>query len=114
MARGAHRPISGAGAVLLTFLAGAEFEPEVLKSKAREVLIIGFLTPFYFLRAGAERLPRDGEGLDEESGHQATRAPIDGRRFEFGWARAVISPGCPAIKRARNGLVRATAPAMAN
>jgi Kef-type K+ transport system membrane component KefB len=47
--------LASAGAVLLTFLAGAELDPVVMKKKAKEVSIVGvvgFLTPFYFLRAG--------------------------------------------------------------
>jgi Kef-type K+ transport system membrane component KefB len=43
------RFLAGAGAVLLTFLAGAELEPAVLRSKAREVLVVGavgFVAPF--------------------------------------------------------------------
>lgn len=43
------RFLAASGAVLLTFLAGAELEPTVLRSKAREVLVvgaIGFLAPF--------------------------------------------------------------------
>lgn len=43
------RFLAGAGAVLLTFLAGAELEPAVLRAKAREVLVVGtvgFLAPF--------------------------------------------------------------------
>ncbi len=43
------RFLAGAGAVLLTFLAGAELEPAVLKSKAKEVLVVGavgFVAPF--------------------------------------------------------------------
>lgn len=41
--------IAASGAVLLTFLAGAELEPEVIKAKIKEVSIIGavgFLAPF--------------------------------------------------------------------
>ena len=41
--------IAGAGAVLLTFLAGAELDPASLKSKTKEVFIvgcIGFFAPF--------------------------------------------------------------------
>ena len=43
------RFLAGAGAVLLTFLAGAELEPEVLKKKLNEVTVVGlvgFLAPF--------------------------------------------------------------------
>ncbi len=43
------RFISATGAILLTFLAGAELEPSVLKSKRKEVMLIGilgFLMPF--------------------------------------------------------------------
>jgi Kef-type K+ transport system membrane component KefB len=43
------RFLAASGAVLLTFLAGAELEPAVLRSKAREVLVVGtvgFLAPF--------------------------------------------------------------------
>lgn len=43
------RFLAGAGAVLLTFLAGAELEPVVLRAKAREVLVVGvvgFVAPF--------------------------------------------------------------------
>lgn len=41
--------LAGAGAIVLTFLAGAELDPEVLRSKGREALIIGmagFTAPF--------------------------------------------------------------------
>lgn len=41
--------LASSGAVLLTFLAGAELEPEVMKAKLKEVSvvgIIGFLAPF--------------------------------------------------------------------
>lgn len=43
------RFLAGAGAILLTFLAGAELEPAVLRSKWSEVTVIGlvgFLVPF--------------------------------------------------------------------
>ncbi len=43
------RFLASSGAVLLTFLAGAELEPEVIKSKLKEVTVIGligFLAPF--------------------------------------------------------------------
>lgn len=43
------RFLAASGAVLLTFLAGAELEPSVLRSKAKEVLVVGtvgFLAPF--------------------------------------------------------------------
>jgi Kef-type K+ transport system membrane component KefB len=43
------RFLASSGAVLLTFLAGAELEPHVLRSKVREVSVvglIGFLAPF--------------------------------------------------------------------
>jgi glutathione-regulated potassium-efflux system ancillary protein KefC len=43
------RFLAGAGAVLLTFLAGAELEPEVIRKKLKEVSIVGlvgFLAPF--------------------------------------------------------------------
>jgi Kef-type K+ transport system membrane component KefB len=43
------RFLAGAGAVLLTFLAGAELEPEVVRKKLKEVTIvglIGFFAPF--------------------------------------------------------------------
>jgi Kef-type K+ transport system membrane component KefB len=43
------RFLASAGAVLLTFLAGAELDPKVIASKKKEVLIvglIGFLAPF--------------------------------------------------------------------
>jgi Kef-type K+ transport system membrane component KefB len=52
-ALGADEPwlrfLAGAGAVLLTFLAGAELEPVVLRAKAKEVLVVGavgFVAPF--------------------------------------------------------------------
>jgi Kef-type K+ transport system membrane component KefB len=53
------RFVASTGAVLLTFLAGAELEPSVLKSKRREVLIvgiIGFLIPFLGAAAAAKFL----------------------------------------------------------
>lgn len=43
------RFLAGAGAVLLTFLAGAELEPEVMRRKLKEVTVlglVGFLAPF--------------------------------------------------------------------
>jgi Kef-type K+ transport system membrane component KefB len=43
------RFLAASGAVLLTFLAGAELEPSVLRGKAKEVLVvgaIGFVAPF--------------------------------------------------------------------
>ncbi len=43
------RFLAGAGAVLLTFLAGAELEPSVFRSKWKEVTVVGlvgFLAPF--------------------------------------------------------------------
>lgn len=43
------RFLAGSGAVLLTFLAGAELEPNVIRTKLREVTIVGlvgFLAPF--------------------------------------------------------------------
>lgn len=41
--------LAGSGAIFLTFLAGAELEPTIIKAKFREVMIvgiIGFLSPF--------------------------------------------------------------------
>jgi Kef-type K+ transport system membrane component KefB len=43
------RFLAGSGAVLLTFLAGAELDPKVMKAKKKEVFIVGlfgFLAPF--------------------------------------------------------------------
>ncbi len=43
------RFLASSGAVLLTFLAGAELEPEVMRTKLKEVSIVGlvgFLAPF--------------------------------------------------------------------
>ncbi len=43
------RFLASSGAVLLTFLAGAELEPAVMRAKAREVIsvgFVGFLAPF--------------------------------------------------------------------
>jgi len=42
--------IAGAGAIMLTFLAGAELEPEILKTRWKETIGIGliaFLSPFF-------------------------------------------------------------------
>jgi len=53
------RFLAASGAVLLTFLAGAELEPAVLRSKAREVLIVGavgFVAPFLGCAAAARFL----------------------------------------------------------
>jgi Kef-type K+ transport system membrane component KefB len=47
------------GAVLLTFLAGAELDPAAMRSKLREVLVVGlvsFLAPFLFCAAVAHWL----------------------------------------------------------
>ncbi len=44
------RFLASAGAVLLTFLAGAELDPKVIRPKWKEVIIvgiIGFLAPFF-------------------------------------------------------------------
>jgi glutathione-regulated potassium-efflux system ancillary protein KefC len=44
------RFLASSGAVLLTFLAGAELEPEVLRSKLKEVTVVGifgFFAPFF-------------------------------------------------------------------
>ena len=41
--------LSGTGAIVLTFLAGAELDPEVLRSKLKEASILGllaFIAPF--------------------------------------------------------------------
>jgi Kef-type K+ transport system membrane component KefB len=51
------RFIASTGAILLTFLAGAELEPSVLKAKRKEVLIVGivgFLMPFLGAAAAAK------------------------------------------------------------
>jgi len=43
------RFLASAGAILLTFLAGAELDPEVIRAKAKEVTVVGFvgfLAPF--------------------------------------------------------------------
>ena len=53
------RFVASTGAVLLTFLAGAELEPSALKSKRKEVVIvgiIGFLMPFLGATAVAKYL----------------------------------------------------------
>lgn len=50
------RFLAGSGAVLLTFLAGAELEPEVMRTKLREVSVVGllgFLSPFLVCSAVA-------------------------------------------------------------
>ncbi|MGD9498245.1 MAG: cation:proton antiporter [Armatimonadota bacterium] len=50
------RFLAASGAVLLTFLAGAELEPEVMQTKLREVTVvglIGFLAPFCACAAAA-------------------------------------------------------------
>lgn len=50
------RFLASAGAVFLTFLAGAELDPKVIKTKWREVLVvgfIGFLAPFLACTAAA-------------------------------------------------------------
>jgi|GEM_PF-1982771 len=49
--------LAGAGAVLLTFLAGAELEPTVLRAKWKEVTVVGlvgFLAPFIGCAAPAK------------------------------------------------------------
>jgi Kef-type K+ transport system membrane component KefB len=53
------RFLASSGAVLLTFLAGAELEPAVLRAKAREVTVVGavgFLAPFLGCAAVAHYL----------------------------------------------------------
>jgi glutathione-regulated potassium-efflux system ancillary protein KefC len=50
------RFLASSGAILLTFLAGAELDPDVLRTKLKEVSIvglIGFLAPFLGCAAGA-------------------------------------------------------------
>jgi Kef-type K+ transport system membrane component KefB len=57
------RFLASSGAVLLTFLAGAELEPHVLRSKVREVSVVGlvgFLAPFL----GCAALARFALGWD--------------------------------------------------
>ena len=57
------RFLAGIGAVLLTFLAGAELEPKVIKSKWKEVSVvglIGFFAPFL----GCTLLAKYGLGWD--------------------------------------------------
>jgi len=44
------RFLASTGAILLTFLAGAELDPKVIASKKKEVLVVGiagFLAPFF-------------------------------------------------------------------
>ena len=51
--------LSGVGVMLLTFLAGAELEPEVLKLKWKEAASLGsvsFLVPFFLCAAVAHYL----------------------------------------------------------
>ena len=51
--------LSGVGVMLLTFLAGAELEPEVLKLKWKEAVSLGsvsFLVPFFLSAAVAHYL----------------------------------------------------------
>jgi Kef-type K+ transport system membrane component KefB len=53
------RFLSGVGVILLTFLAGAELEPEVLKLKWKEAVSLGavsFLVPFFLCAAAAHYL----------------------------------------------------------
>ncbi len=57
------RFLAASGAVLLTFLAGAELEPEVIRKKLKEVTIVGlvgFLAPFF----GCAAIARFGLGWD--------------------------------------------------
>jgi glutathione-regulated potassium-efflux system ancillary protein KefC len=51
--------LAASGAVLLTFLAGAELEPEVIRKKLKEVTVVGlvgFLAPFFGCAAVAHYL----------------------------------------------------------
>ncbi len=60
------RFLAAAGAVLLTFLAGAELDPAVLRTKAAEVLVVGvvgFLAPF----AGCAALAHWALGWDPQA-----------------------------------------------
>jgi glutathione-regulated potassium-efflux system ancillary protein KefC len=53
------RFLASAGAILLTFLAGAELDPEVLRTKIKEVSVVGlvgFLAPFFGCAAAAHYL----------------------------------------------------------
>ncbi len=55
------RFLASSGAILLTFLAGAELDPDVLRTKAKEVSVIGlvgFLAPFFGCAAAAHYLLR--------------------------------------------------------
>jgi glutathione-regulated potassium-efflux system ancillary protein KefC len=50
------RFLASSGAILLTFLAGAELEPEALRTKVKEVSVVGlvgFLAPFFGCAAAA-------------------------------------------------------------
>jgi len=51
--------LASSGAILLTFLAGAELDPDVLRTKVKEVSVIGlvgFLAPFFGCAAAAHYL----------------------------------------------------------
>ena len=53
------RFLASSGAILLTFLAGAELEPDALRSKVKEVSVVGlvgFLAPFFGCAALAHYL----------------------------------------------------------
>ena len=84
------RFLAGTGAVVLTFLAGAELEPAVLRAKWKEVSVVGavgFAAPFLgcaALARYAARLGRAGElaggrgALDDLHGRRVRRHARDG------------------------------------
>ncbi len=60
------RFLASSGAVLLTFLAGAELEPDVIKAKLREVSIVG-LVGFFAPFLGCAALARYGLGWNPKA-----------------------------------------------
>jgi glutathione-regulated potassium-efflux system ancillary protein KefC len=60
------RFLASAGAVLLTFLAGAELEPEVMKKKIKEVTVVG-LVGFFAPFLGCAAIARFALGWDPQA-----------------------------------------------
>ena len=69
------RFLASSGAVLLTFLAGAELEPEVIKAKLREVSVVGLVGFFGpFLGCRRWRVTPSG-GISRRVSFAASRCP---------------------------------------
>ena len=74
--------LAGAGAIVLTFLAGAELDPVVFRAKWKEATsigLVGFFAPFFGCAAAARYLL--GWGGYRRAGSRASRCPR--RRWQW-------------------------------